>query len=259
MQQNSAKWVIANWKMNPAKPTIALELLQKVGEYCKNQQPSANVVVAPTFLHLSVIQQYLQHNQLDIGISAQNLCAENAEFGAFTGEISAQMLSEIGVQYVIIGHSERRQYYQETEQVLMKKIANALAQNLTIIYCIGETFEQYQNKQTLDILQNQLAILADFQSQFANQNSQLLIAYEPVWAIGTGLTPTVAEITDIHQFIDKTLLAMQLKAPILYGGSVNAKNANEIAQIPLVDGALVGGASLIAESFCQIIDAFSKK
>lgn len=262
MSSTLPTWVIANWKMNPTTSTTVSELLQQLATTIQQQNYQSNVVLIPSFIHLNQVAEFIQQNNVNIGLSAQNMCAYRGDNGAFTGEISAQMLKNIGANYVIIGHSERRQYFDENDEILSQKITHALSHDLKVIFCIGETLQQYQNQETLQILKNQLAILVNFQQQLANNNPQnpiLLVAYEPVWAIGTGLTPTVEEITNVHQFIRQTLSNMQLDAPILYGGSVNANNAQEIANISGVDGALVGGASLVSESFCQIIDAFDKK
>lgn len=259
---NHKPWVIANWKMNPINQADCAKLLDDIVK-----QPlveDCQIVLAPNFLYLHQAKQALIHTP--IKLAAQNLCGENDSHGAFTGEISATQLADFGVEFVILGHSERRQYYQEHHDVLSKKLANALTKGLSVIFCIGETHEQYLAKQTFDVIEKQLQILADFANQIplpasgdTNFKPKLLIAYEPVWAIGTGLTPSLEEIESVHNYISEQLSILQIYAPILYGGSVNEKNAGDIAKIAVVDGALVGGASLKADSFYQIIHAFAQK
>lgn len=254
-------WVIANWKMNPVNQKTYQQLLQDM--LGQPETARCNLVIAPNFLHLSGVEQALRNH--NISIAAQNVCAEHSDNGAFTGEISAAQLADSGVEFVLIGHSERRQYYGESNDVLVKKISHAFAHNLSVILCVGETHEQYLAKQTQQVIKEQLAILEPFASQIPlpsdnpNFKPKLLIAYEPVWAIGTGLTPSLEEIEQVHNDISELLSTFEIYAPILYGGSVNEKNANDIAKITVVNGALVGGASLKAASFYQIVDAFGQK
>lgn len=253
-------WVIANWKMNPANQAQVTDLIVNLTNHLSGDDMAdlPNILVSPSFIHLHTVKEQLKNCE-KIGISAQNMCAENAEKGAFTGEVSASQLQDFGINAVIIGHSERRQYYFENNASLTQKIQNALANNLDVIFCIGESKDQYENQQTQSVLAEQLAILQDFQQKLANDSQpKLVIAYEPIWAIGTGLTPTLDEIASVHGFIRDTLAGMQLNLPILYGGSVNAKNASDLANIELVSGVLVGGASLVATDFYQIIQAFKK-
>ncbi|ELA08869.1 triosephosphate isomerase [Moraxella macacae 0408225] len=258
-QLNRAKqtWVVANWKMNPVASTQVTALMQALHQNLPKKTNHTHVVLAPSFLHLNQVIDFVNNSELPIVVSAQNVCANHAETGAFTGEISALMLKDLGVKTVIIGHSERRQYYGETDDVLMQKLNCALQADLQVIFCIGESLEQYHAKQTLDVLKQQLQSLAVVNLPPNDAGlPKILVAYEPIWAIGTGLTPTIDEITQVHDFIDKTLTELGLNMPILYGGSVNDKNADDLAKIPLVSGVLVGGASLKAQSFCQIVDAF---
>lgn len=253
-------WVIANWKMNPVHQTGVTDLLLNLTNQLASQDISTlpNIVLSPSFIHLSTVKTQLK-NYPYISLSAQNVCAENAEKGAFTGEISANQLQDFGVNMVIVGHSERRQYFFEDNICLRKKLENTLDKNLTVIFCVGENKTHYENQQTQNILAEQLSILQGLQTKLSTNENQpkLLIAYEPVWAIGTGLTPSLEEITLVHTFIAKTLQDLQIDAPIIYGGSVNAKNAKDLAKTALVDGVLVGGASLVATDFYQIIQAFS--
>ena len=268
--QNS--WVIANWKMNPSTQLTVTALMTDLQKQIpEDALQSCNVVVAPSFMHLSTTQQAIQHGSLNIGLAAQNLCAQHADKGAFTGEISAAQLKDAQVNYVLVGHSERRQYFNEDDACLIQKIRNAFEHDLTVVFCIGETQAQYEQNQTQDVLAAQLMVVKQLAAEFANSQSEnaqlsnlasrLIIAYEPVWAIGTGKIPTIEEVQNIHAFINTTLTdidASLATTPILYGGSVKAGNAAEIAQCPNVNGVLVGGASLDATSFTQIIQAFAQ-
>ena len=263
--QNS--WVIANWKMNPSTQLTVTALMTDLQQQIPaDALQSCNVVVAPSFMHLSTTQQAIQHGASNIGLAAQNLCAQHADKGAFTGEISAAQLKDAQVNYVLVGHSERRQYFNEDDACLIQKIRHAFAHDLTVVFCIGETQDQYEQNQTQDVLSAQLTVVKQLAAEFANTQlgnlaSRLIIAYEPVWAIGTGKIPTIQEVQNIHAFINTTLTdidASLASTPILYGGSVKADNAAEIAQCPNVNGVLVGGASLDATSFTQIIQAFAQ-
>ena len=263
--QNS--WVIANWKMNPSTQLTVTALMTDLQQQLPaDALQSCNVVVAPSFMHLSTTQQAIQHGSLNIGLAAQNLCAQHADKGAFTGEVSGAQLKDAQVNYVLVGHSERRQYFNEDDACLIQKIRNAFAHDLTVVFCIGETQDQYEQNQTQDVLSAQLTVVKQLAAEFANTQlgnlaSRLIIAYEPVWAIGTGKIPTMQEVQNIHAFINTTLTdidASLATTPILYGGSVKADNAAEIAQCPNVNGVLVGGASLDATGFTQIIQAFAQ-
>ena len=262
--QNS--WVIANWKMNPSTQLTVTALMTDLQQQLPaDALQSCNVVIAPSFIHLATTQQAIQHGSLNIGLAAQNLCAQHADTGAFTGEVSGAQLKDAQVNYVLVGHSERRQYFNEDDTCLIQKIRNAFAHDLTVVFCIGETQDQYEQNQTQDVLSAQLTVVKQLAAEFANTQlgnlaSRLIIAYEPVWAIGTGKIPTIQEVQNIHAFINTTLTdidASLASTPVLYGGSVKADNAAEIAQCPNVNGVLVGGASLDATSFTQIIQAFA--
>ena len=263
--QNS--WVIANWKMNPSTQLTVTALMTDLQQQLPaDALQSCNVVIAPSFMHLSTTQQAIQHGSLNIGLAAQNLCAQHADTGAFTGEVSGAQLKDAQVNYVLVGHSERRQYFNEDDTCLIQKIRHAFAHDLTVVFCIGETQDQYEQNQTQDVLSAQLTVVKQLAAEFANTQlgnlaSRLIIAYEPVWAIGTGKIPTIQEVQNIHAFINTTLTdidASLATTPILYGGSVKADNAAEIAQCPNVNGVLVGGASLDATGFTQIIQAFAQ-
>lgn len=263
--QNS--WVIANWKMNPSTQLNVTALMTDLQQHIPaDALQSCNVVVAPSFIHLSTTQQAIQHGSCNIGLAAQNLCAQHADKGAFTGEVSGAQLKDAQVNYVLVGHSERRQYFNEDDACLIQKIRNAFTHDLTVVFCIGETQAQYEQNQTQNVLAAQLMVVKQLAAEFANAQSgnlasRLIIAYEPVWAIGTGKIPTIQEVQNIHAFINTTLTdidASLASTPILYGGSVKADNAAEIAQCPNVNGVLVGGASLDATGFTQIIQAFAQ-
>lgn len=263
--QNS--WVIANWKMNPSTQLTVTALMTDLQQQLPaDALQSCNVVIAPSFIHLATTQQAIQHGSLNIGLAAQNLCAQHADTGAFTGEVSGAQLKDAQVNYVLVGHSERRQYFNEDDTCLIQKIRHAFAHDLTVVFCIGETQDQYEQNQTQDVLAAQLTVVKQLAAEFANAQlgnlaSRLIIAYEPVWAIGTGKIPTMQEVQNIHAFINTTLTdidASLATTPILYGGSVKADNAAEIAQCPNVNGVLVGGASLDATGFTQIIQAFAQ-
>ena len=263
--QNS--WVIANWKMNPSTQLTVTALMTDLQQQIPaDALQSCNVVVAPSFIHLATTQQAIEHGSCNIGLAAQNLCAQHADKGAFTGEVSGAQLKDAQVNYVLVGHSERRQYFNEDNACLIQKIRNAFAHDLTVVFCIGETQDQYEQNQTQDVLAAQLTVVKQLAAEFANAQSgnlasRLIIAYEPVWAIGTGKIPTIQEVQNIHAFINATLTdidASLATTPILYGGSVKADNAAEIAKCPNVNGVLVGGASLDATGFTQIIQAFAQ-
>ena len=199
---------------------------------------AAAVVVCPPYVSLAVAVQLLA--QTEIAVAAQNVHWE-AE-GAYTGEISAPMLRELGVYGTIVGHSERRQYFGETDESVAKRAEAALAAGLEVIACVGETEEQRERGETEDVLRRQVSVLPD--------DDGLVVAYEPVWAIGTGKTATPEIAQDAHAFVKS-----RLRRPVLYGGSVKPDNAGELLAQPDVDGALIGGASLDVDSFAAICRA----
>ena len=239
-------YIIANWKMNGTEKSISLvKSIQK--HILKKRKNSAKIVICPPFTALSSL---IKKSKKIIKFGAQDVHYE--ETGAFTGSISALMLKQLGVKFVIIGHSERRQYQKESIQELSQKINSALSKNLRVIFCIGETLKEIKKRSL--ILKKQLNSLP---TKFLSKN--IIIAYEPVWAIGTGKTPTAKEINNIHKsirkMISKKIGKEASKISILYGGSVNQNNSEEILNLSDVDGALVGGASLKAKDFCKIIDS----
>ncbi len=249
------KIIAANWKMN-----LSLQegqtLVSEVSNMLKDEQRNqAQVIIAPPFLYLQSLKNLLDTNLL-CELAAQN-CSEHQK-GAYTGEISASMLSSISIKYVIIGHSERRLYYHETHQQLAEKVNRALENNLKVIFCCGETIEIREQSEHISFVQKQLN-----DSLFhleAAQMEHIIVAYEPVWAIGTGKTATSQQAQEMHkeirQFIaNKYGENLAPKISILYGGSVNAGNAAELFACPDVDGALVGGASLKSREFVEIVKA----
>ncbi|OOR92352.1 triose-phosphate isomerase [Moraxella caviae] len=249
-----ASYVIGNWKLNPA----TLGDVQALASALTAGTGRCQVGVAPSFVHLSAAKAALSAG---IWLGAQDIAHKSTQTGAFTGDVSGAQLADAGAQFVIVGHSERRAYHGESDAVLAQKITHAFASGLSVVFCIGETKDEYQAGKTLDVLAAQLQVVADFASQITADTDgalpKLLIAYEPVWAIGTGLTPTFAEVEAVHRFISETLAAMQVFSPILYGGSVNDTNAETFVKSPLIDGVLVGGASLKADSFARIAAAFA--
>ncbi len=247
------KIVAGNWKMNTTYEegeTLLSDLIAKRSEVPVN----VALVVAPPFTHLCCFAEPL-HNS-GIALSAQNCAAE--EKGAYTGEVSALMLASIDVDYCIIGHSERREYYGETNAILLKKVQRALAAGLKPIFCIGEVLAEREANRYFEVVKQQLeeVILQLSSVDF----EKIVIAYEPVWAIGTGKTATSAQAQEMHAFIRKTLVgkfgAAAQNTSILYGGSCKPSNAKELFAQPDVDGGLIGGASLVAADFIEIAKSF---
>ncbi|MBP3946251.1 triose-phosphate isomerase [Psychrobacter sp. K31L] len=260
-------WVIGNWKQNPATSHDVNALLDNLLTAVNTEEQvvknSCRLMVAPSCIHLAAVSARLKDTS--VLCAAQDISAHSANTGAYTGDCSAQQVADAGATWTILGHSERRQYHQETHESLLQKLTHALTQNLGVVFCIGETQAQYDDKQTLAVIDTQLSVVKDLLAQqpelAASLSERLIIAYEPVWAIGTGKVPTVAEVSTTHQHIKQTVtgFAESLEAmTVLYGGSVNVDNADSFAADPMIDGALVGGASLKADSFLMIADAFSR-
>lgn len=228
----------------------AIELVNAVVKNC-SEKPVVKIFFPP-FPFLSAVTEIAKSKGFFIG--AQN-CSEHAS-GAFTGEVSAAMLSSVGCNYVLVGHSERRQYFNESSPLLAKKIQHALSNNLIAVFCIGETLQERKNNIHFDVVKNQLTeVLNSFSSQ---DLKRIILAYEPVWAIGTGETASPEQAQEMHAFI-RTCIAELFDASsaegicILYGGSCNAQNAKELLACKDIDGGLIGGASLKADDFCKII------
>jgi triosephosphate isomerase (TIM) len=226
--------IAGNWKMYKG-PAEAAEFCLALRE---QELEGVEVVVCPPFVSLAAAVQLLAGTE--IAVAAQNVHWEDE--GAFTGEISPRMLRELGVYGTIVGHSERRQFFGETDDTVARRVEAALEAGLFVIACIGETEEERESNQTEEVLRRQLKVL--------ETDDNLVLAYEPVWAIGTGKTATPAIAQEAHAFVKS-----QLDAPVLYGGSVKPDNAAELLAQPDVDGALVGGASLELDSFTAICRA----
>jgi triosephosphate isomerase len=247
----SRKYLIAgNWKMNKTASESAT-LVQQV-HASVGSQSTVQVAVCPPFTSMGKISEELDGSQIALG--AQNMHQEAS--GAYTGEVSAEMLRDLYVTYVILGHSERRQYFGETNKSVKKKILSTVAGNLKPIYCIGETLDQRERNETLEVLRTQ--IREGLENFSDSEVENLVIAYEPVWAIGTGRTATPEQANAMHQVIRQeaaNLASAEIAAnlQILYGGSVNAGNAETLLGQSDIDGALVGGASLKPEDFRRIV------
>ncbi len=250
-----SKIIAANWKMNKNLEEgleLVAEIIQQLQEHL---QPSAQAVFIPSFIHLYAVHKLLPTSGY-VQLGAQN-CHENAH-GDFTGEVAAPMLRSVGVSFVLIGHSERRQYFGETHTRLAQKVNTALTYGLRPIFCCGEHKQTREAGQHVAFVQQQLT-----DSLFhlaAEQIIQVVIAYEPVWAIGTGITPTPTQVQAMHEAIRSTIApkygeAIAQSIPILYGGSCNAQNASAFFTCPDVDGGLIGGASLQANSFMAVVHA----
>ena len=246
--------VAGNWKMNTTLPE-GLQLAKDVNEALKGIEPKCDVVIAVPFTHLASVNEVIDKSKL--GLGAEN-CADHTS-GAYTGEVSAPMVASTGANYVILGHSERRQYYGETSEILKEKVVLALANNLTPIFCIGEVLEERENDTFFDVVKAQIVdALFGFS---AEDFGKIVLAYEPVWAIGTGKTATDDQAEEMHAFIrgviaEKYGEEVADNTSILYGGSCKPSNAKAIFAKPNVDGGLIGGASLDAASFMGIVTAF---
>jgi len=244
------KFIIGNWKMYGSKASVKA-LLTTLKSSAVTPSVNVNRVVCPPYVFLAETQTLLEGSQ--IAWAAQNMAAERE--GAYTGEISAAMLQEFGCRYVLLGHSERRTYYGETDDLIAKKFKLATESGLTPILCIGETLEQRQSEQTQAVLQRQLdKAMALGEGVF----QQGILAYEPVWAIGTGVSASPEQAQEVHQFLRQHIALhysdLAQKLPILYGGSVKPDNAQALFQMPDIDGGLIGGASLHAHDFLQIYE-----
>ncbi|HAW09118.1 MAG: triose-phosphate isomerase [Chloroherpetonaceae bacterium] len=240
--------IAGNWKMNmnnyETKAFIG-DLNNELKNF--NFKNHIDIIICPPFTSLSMAKDCLTDSVIKLG--AQNMHYQHS--GAFTGEISPSMLTEFDCEYVIIGHSERRQYFNESDEMVQKKIRAALERYLTPILCIGETLQERDNGQTFEVLSRQIDKGLDGIPQ--KDFSRLVVAYEPVWAIGTGLSASSLQISEVHKWIKSRYFSEGL-TPILYGGSINEGNAREILSLPQVDGGLIGGASLKVSSFLSIIN-----
>ena len=248
------KIVAGNWKMN----TTVAESEELVNAIILKSAENSEVekIVFPPFTFLESVNNIIALED-NFFTGAQN-CSEFGK-GAYTGEISAAMLHSVGCNYVLVGHSERRTFFNENNKQLIQKIEQALLHDLNVIFCFGEHLADRKNNIHFEVVKTQLTeVLTGFSIE---KMEQLVLAYEPVWAIGTGETATPAQAQEMHAFIRKTISeifseSVAAQIPILYGGSCNAQNAPELFACPDVDGGLIGGASLKADDFCKIADSF---
>ena len=246
------KIVAGNWKLNTLLKD-GMELAEAVERLAKEKTSDALVIIAPPYTHLSRISDLIEN----VKLSSQNCASESS--GAYTGEVSPEMLVSTGVEYAIIGHSERRSYYNEGNELLNKKTKLALNTGLKPIFCIGELLEEREAEKHFDVIREQLEV--GLKGLSAEEMSQVIIAYEPVWAIGTGVVASPAQAQEMHKFIRDLLVELfdgQIadNMSILYGGSCKPSNAAELFANPDVDGGLIGGAALKAEDFLAIVNAY---
>ena len=237
-------YLIGNWKQHGSRAAIQAFSEQ----WALDANPRLRIAIAPPFPHLQALGEALPECQM----AAQD-CSVHAQ-GAYTGEVSANMLADLGCQFVLVGHSERRQYHGETDELIADKLAAAQSAGVTPVLCVGEQLAVREAREQDEVVRAQLRLA------LAKAQTNLLIAYEPVWAIGTGLTATPDQANEMHAVIKQeaaSLLGASQATPILYGGSVNAENADALFACPNVDGALVGGASLEASSFMAIAQSAS--
>ncbi|MDR3626782.1 MAG: triose-phosphate isomerase [Ignavibacteriaceae bacterium] len=247
------KVIAGNWKMNNDL-SESQNLISHLVSSLSKEKVNCDVIVCPPFTSLSEANSLLKNSVIKLG--AQNMYFE--ESGAFTGEISASMLKSTGCEYVILGHSERRTIFGETDQVINKKIKKALQSGLLPIFCVGETLQERESGVTNDIIKRQ--VVEGLKDISSDDMKKIIVAYEPVWAIGTGKTATPQQAEDVHAFIRglvKSLYSNEIAENLIiqYGGSVKPDNANVLLSQADIDGALVGGACLKADSFMGIIKA----
>jgi triosephosphate isomerase len=244
-------FVAGNWKMHGTRAENA-ELIEALLAAVPGQ-PSVDIAVCPPFVYLWEIARLLKASSIALG--AQSVCAEAV--GAFTGEVSAGMLKDVGCNYVIVGHSERRAIYKEDDALVARKFVAVQSQKLTPILCVGETLEERERGETMKVVSRQLAAVLDVVKVESLKGA--VVAYEPVWAIGTGKNATALQAQEVHAHIRGEVAGRDGKIAaalrILYGGSVKAGNAKELFAMPDVDGGLIGGASLKAEEFLKICAA----
>lgn len=250
-------WVIGNWKMNPSL-SAAKTLTQNLSENLlkTTSLTLCKLAIAPTALHLVTLEGMLKLTAAPIQLVAQDT-AITRHTGAFTGDISADLLKEAGAEWVIIGHSERRTIHLEDEKLIGQKIRATLDAGLGVIWCVGETLAEREAGQAVEIVKRQIQAHADILTNI--DINKLIIAYEPVWAIGTGRTASPEDAQQMHASLRQMLTQISAElnqTSLLYGGSVKPDNAHLLANCPDIDGALVGGASLDADSFLQIAQAF---
>lgn len=253
MNNLSRKLIAGNWKMNLVRQDAQALVAEIIGMFEDEETRDIKIAIIPSFVHIGLLSQQVA-GFTRIGIGAQD-CSE-FESGAFTGEVSAAMIKSAGASYVLVGHSERRLYHNETNQQISFKIDQAIKNDLTPIFCFGESLEQRNSSSHLETVENQIT-----ESVFHLSTSDIVkckFAYEPVWAIGTGVTAKPDQVQEMHTFI-RSLIANKYSSSIaeqitiLYGGSCNDQNAKELFSLDDVDGGLIGGASLKSRSFVNII------
>ena len=248
----SRKILIAgNWKMNKTA-TEAVELAKPIIEAIGNQN-DIDVLMCPPFTSISAVSELIGNSTVRVG--AQNMSDKVS--GAYTGEISAAMLRDLQVSYVILGHSERRSYYGETDAFINRKVLACLENNLKPVLCVGETLEEREAGKVEEVIKTQL--VGGLANVPADKAESVVIAYEPVWAIGTGKTATPEQAQEVHAFIRKELIGLLGQVGnairILYGGSMKPANADELLAKPDIDGGLIGGAALVAKDFLSLIES----
>jgi triosephosphate isomerase len=248
------KLIVANWKMNKGL-VQSQQFVDELKTFTdKHKLTETEIVLCPAFTSLDTVSKKLSGSQIKTG--AQNMHFET--IGAYTGEVSAGMLKSCGCEYVILGHSERRQYFHETNAIINKKVLMALDEGLKPIVCLGENLQEHEDKLTESVIEEQLTACLTHVSEEGITN--VTIAYEPVWAIGTGKNATAHQVETVHNFLRKKLKKMynediSKNIRIIYGGSVTPENAKELFTSQTVNGGLIGGASLEAEKFIKIINA----
>lgn len=247
------KLIAGNWKMNLTIPQ-SVNLSEKIKNGIKDTNlNNTEILICPTYVSLYPVNEVIKDSGIKSG--GQNMYFENE--GAFTGEISAEMLKSAGCQYVILGHSERRKIFNESDELINKKVIKAVDSGLTAILCVGETLEERESGKQNEIVKTQIE--KDLSGITVDKLKNIVIAYEPVWAIGTGKNATPEEANDMHKFIRNIIAELYNKKSsdeikILYGGSLNDKNCKELLSQSDIDGGLIGGASLKSESFLKIIE-----
>ncbi|MFA6334048.1 MAG: triose-phosphate isomerase [Bacteroidales bacterium] len=249
------KIVAGNWKMNTLLPEGEL-LVRQLEFLTKELNSDVEIIVCPPFTHLASIGKLVKENDMAISLGAQN-CADQ-ESGAYTGEVSVKMLSNVGCKYVILGHSERREYYGETSEKLYKKINLVLNEGMMPIFCVGERLEERESGRHFEVVSEQIKeVLYKLRGV---ELDKVIVAYEPVWAIGTGKTATSDQAEEMHAYIRRVIADKfgehAETIPILYGGSCKPSNAAELFSKENVDGGLIGGASLVAQDFIGIVKSF---
>ena len=242
--------IVGNWKMNQTLHEIS-EFFVEMSKM--KMELKCKAWIAPQSLHIPILKE-IAFTTGSIQVGAQN-CSDH-ESGAFTGEVSPVALADIGADFVLVGHSERRTIFHENNELLNKKVLLALKHNLKVIYCVGETLEEREAGKTFSVIETQLN--TGLTNLPADKAHLLMIAYEPVWAIGTGKTASAGQAEEVHAFIRSKLTHSAEKSIILYGGSVKPDNIDSLLSEPNIDGALVGGASLRAQDFKQLCMAASR-